>query len=237
MVEPNKVIFLWDGPRSWRKEIYPAYKGTRHNPSNDRELVHKQIPIFKSVLHAIGITQIEVEHLEADDLAGIMVEQLKQFSGRTQTLISSDKDWLSLLRENVVQLRGWKGKKCDWWTADRVLKEYGVEPKDIPRYLALVGDTTDNIPNVSRGTGPVKALKIFWNKLQMTPAEQKQYDFNLRITTILRDKSHVKKTDFQQGSKRTEEDWKFFEDTLIDFELFSVWGMRKQIWELGGWGK
>lgn len=228
---PQQVIFLWDSRESWRRKILSQYKRNRKSTDDvERTAVYKQMDSFREVLDGIGVIQHQVEKLEADDLAGILTTNLLK-SGRKVTLVSGDKDWFQLLGPGVTQVRGWQGKKKDVWTEKRFQETYHVSPQDWPRYLALVGDTSDNIPNAQRGIGPVAALKVMRGEFRLTEGGQRQYEQNLKVTPILR----AYPSAFNVNPKYALRNRKILEDVISEFELFSLSGEQDHIWEVGGW--
>lgn len=238
LFEPEQVMFLWDGRHSFRKNIMPTYKANRGDGnSEERQQVFKQMTVFSELLTAIGVGQLKADHLEADDLAGIITTLLiSKF--RKVTLISSDKDWFQQLGPGVVQIRGWKGTRLDKWTTDTVQQKFHVGPKQWAEYLALVGDKSDNIPNAYRGCGPVAAVKILQGKIPLPESARKQYELNLRVTRI--------RTQFQGSGigrldlscpSRSESGKATVEDILSEYELFKLWGEKDRLWAIGGWGR
>lgn len=238
LVEPQPILFLWDKGPLWRREIYPDYKGNRDNQdkgkSIDRLEVYSQITLFQTVLTDIGIPQKTVAGLEGDDLAGIFTTALLK-RNKPVVLVSGDKDWTQLLQPGVTQIRGWKGKTVERWDTERVIKEFGVTPKQIPNYLALIGDKSDNIPNVSRGMGPVKAIKVLNGGIKLNFEEQKNYGRNFKITRILTERPKgVDMGIIKPG--RTRAGWDNLTNFLAEYELFTLYGERKRLWDIGSWG-
>jgi len=236
LFEEQRIIFLWDRSPSFRKAIYPEYKANRDygDDNEERTAVYAQVDIFRQVLGYIGVWQLEREEHEADDLAGIVSST--HHSQRPITLISSDKDWFQLLRgEHIVLVRGWKGKTLDRWTAERVFKEHGVPAGRWHEYTALKGDEGDNIPNIRRGIGPVAAKKILAGKMIMTPAEEAVYQRNLQLTTIRRKADGWKLGLEVETGERSEQSWLKLENTLDEYELYSVFNERRKLWIIGKW--
>ena len=231
LFEPQQVVFLWDQGPSWRKAVFPEYKATRHD-TPDRKSVYEQIAIFKQLLSAIGICQVAWPRYEADDLAGVVTDSLSCHA----VMISSDKDLFQLLRPGIVQVRGWKGKRKDVWTAQRVQEEYGVTVDMWPTYLALVGDSSDNIPNVQRGFGPKKALKLI-NSAELLPPEMNRVFLrNLELTTIRRELPNKQRLELH-APKQTKQGWVDMERLLLQYELLHVFERRRKLWVVGGWGR
>lgn len=231
---PQRVMFLWDSKNSWRKKLYPEYKANREvDPERVKERgeVYKQIALFRQVTQAIGITQVEQDGLEADDLAGIIASTCQK-SGRPLIMISSDKDWYQLLNENNKIVKGWTGKKLEEVTKTHVLEKYGVPPVDWPKYQALLGESGDNIPKVRRGIGPVTALKMLTLGIELSKEELVQYEFNLQLTTLRTTGSLVYK-----WPEQTTEGWKFLEAILENYDLSELWTSRGRLWAIGKWGR
>ncbi|GAH82127.1 unnamed protein product, partial [marine sediment metagenome] len=112
------------------------------------------------LIEAMGITVLEVEGFEADDIMGTLAQ--RALSSRfSVTLISWDKDFLQLLtNEGIDIIKPGRGKIAEELiTPDVVKKKLDVSPHQMTDYLALVGDTSDNIPGVP-GVGPKSAAKL-----------------------------------------------------------------------------
>lgn len=234
-IQPQRIIFLWDGPISFRKTLDTSYKANRTDMMADRQLVLDQMHTMKSLLLAAGFAHLEAAHLEADDLAGILTTALLR-QKKEVVLVSSDKDWFQLLCPNVTQIRGWDDKKVDVWTAERVEQKFGVSCNRWAEYLALQGDAVDNIPKVRRGLGPVGAAKALQQGIDLTEEEQKRFALNLRLTTVCR-RLKPSGLSFLNTTPplRTDAGWKYIEATLMEYELFHVWAERRHLWMMGGW--
>jgi len=227
-------LFLWDSYPSWRRKIYPEYKARSGRDPVERENIYTQIALFRKLLSNIGIAQLAYPELEADDLAGIVVSRLRKKKASV-IMVSSDKDWMQLLGDNVVQIRGWKGKRLDRWTAERLFTEHGVPATRWAEYLALVGDSADNIPGVRHGVGPVAAKKIMAGTgVTLTNAEEELLERNLKLTRVTTEADNRVLESIVFGT-HTKEGWTHMEDLLQEYELFAMWGERMRIWEVGGW--
>ena len=151
--KPDTLIIVFDskGP-SFREEISKAYKAQRPPmPGN----LSAQIPYVKSVLEAMGLPLLEKEGFEADDIIGTVVEQLKDHDVDV-VIVTSDKDMMQLVTERVVILDTMKGVTI----GEREVEEkFGIKPALMIDYLALCGDTSDNIPGVP-GVGDKTAREL-----------------------------------------------------------------------------
>jgi len=154
---PHKTAVFFDRGGSRRHlEIYPQYKANRAEaPENFK----RQIPNMKYLCGLFGFEPVECEGVEADDLLGSAAVSLKA-KGDSVVIVSADKDFAQLVSPNIRQLLPPKGKAKEWTELDSVgvKLKFGVAPSQIPAYLALVGDSSDNIFGID-GVGPKTAAK------------------------------------------------------------------------------
>jgi DNA polymerase-1 len=151
--KPEGLIIVFDSKApSFREEISKAYKAQRPPmPGN----LSAQIPYVKSVLEAMGLPLLEKDGFEADDIIGTVVEQLKDHDADV-VIVTSDKDMMQLVTERVVILDTMKGVTI----GEREVEEkFGIKPALMIDYLALCGDTSDNIPGVP-GVGDKTAREL-----------------------------------------------------------------------------
>lgn len=132
---------------TFRHKMFEEYKGTR-KPMADE--LRQQVPLIKEMLKAMGITIVEKEGYEADDILGTLSVKAEK-EGMDVAVISGDRDLLQLATEHVM-IRIPKTKKTgteiENYLADDVAEKYGVTPKEFIDVKALQGDTADNIPGV-----------------------------------------------------------------------------------------
>lgn len=132
---------------TFRHKMFEEYKGTR-KPMADE--LRQQVPLIKEMLKAMGITIVEKEGYEADDILGTLSVKAEK-EGMDVAVISGDRDLLQLATEHVM-IRIPKTKKTgteiENYLADDVVENYGVTPKEFIDVKALQGDTADNIPGV-----------------------------------------------------------------------------------------
>ena len=144
------VVFDAKG-KTFRNEIYPEYKANR--PPMPDELRSQIAPIHEIVRH-MGIPLLIVEGVEADDVIGTLARQATE--AKMKVLISTgDKDLAQLVNEHITLINTMTDTVMD---TDGVVEKFGVRPGQIIDYLALVGDTSDNIPGVPK-CGPKTAVK------------------------------------------------------------------------------
>lgn len=161
VLKPTRFVVCWDGGRSVHREsIYPDYKLARRR--EDTEPPHG--PAFKLITEFLRLTGIEQWHqsgVEADDLIAAAHRRTREEEPEVAiTIMSSDKDLLQLLDENTHQLRfSSYGTDTDIWDRERVIRDLGCTPEQVPLVMALTGDPGDGVPG-AKGIGPVKAHKL-----------------------------------------------------------------------------
>ena len=134
---------------SFRNAIYPAYKA--HREPAPPELM-RQFALCKEVAAALGVTVLADAKYEADDLIGSALMALRM-AGFRGVIISADKDFGQLIGDDDEQ---WDPQRNQRWDALGVKTRLGVRPDQVADYLALTGDSVDNIPGVP-GIGPKTA--------------------------------------------------------------------------------
>lgn len=156
---PCTMVAFFDlGGAVAREALHAEYKANRAEMPED---LRQQIPVMKELAALAGVPVVEKEGIEADDLMASHALRLAQ-EGNEAWLVSADKDLAQVLGENVSQLlpAPTANPKIGWrdLTADGVPDKFGVRPEQIPSYLALIGDTSDNVPGLD-GVGPKTAAK------------------------------------------------------------------------------
>ena len=147
---PVAVIFDAKG-KTFRHEMYKEYKANR--PPMPTDLAEQIEPIHR-IIELMGIKLITISGVEADDVIGTLADQARQ--KKSYTVISTgDKDMTQLVCKNVKVVNTMTGELLD---AKGVKKKFGVPPELIIDYLALIGDTSDNVPGVDK-VGPKTAVK------------------------------------------------------------------------------
>lgn len=126
---------------SFRNELYPEYKANRDAPPED---LVPQFPLVRDATRAFDIPALEVPGYEADDLIAAYAK-CAQEKGKKVVIVSSDKDLMQLVNENVRMLDPMKNV---WVDRAAVIEKFGVPPERVTDVQALAGDSTDNIPGV-----------------------------------------------------------------------------------------
>ncbi len=149
---PDYVAVVFDAPgKTFRDEIYEEYKANR--PPTPEEL-SSQIEPLHEIIRAMGLPLLMVEGVEADDVIGTLARQAEQEGIRT-VISTSDKDMAQLVSDRITLVNTMSNTVLD---REGVVKKFGVAPEQIIDYLALVGDSSDNIPGVPK-VGPKTAAK------------------------------------------------------------------------------
>jgi DNA polymerase I len=139
---PTHIAVVFDAKGgSFRNEIYPEYKATREAmPENLRP----QIEPIHTILKAMGLPLLCIEGVEADDVIGTLARQAEREN--LEVLISTgDKDMAQLVSDKITLINTMNNTKLD---PQGVMDKFGVPPEKIIDYLALRGDSSDNIPGV-----------------------------------------------------------------------------------------
>lgn len=155
--KPDAVIVAFDcGKPAFRTEALAEYKVQR--PPTDEDL-KEQFPIVKELLRALSIPIVEVEGWEGDDVLGTLAAQGSD-KGLHVLLVTGDKDALQLVDDNVHVISTKKGiTDVVVYDRDAVAERYGVAPEQIPDFLGLKGDPSDNIPGIP-GIGEKTAARL-----------------------------------------------------------------------------
>lgn len=146
------AVILDAGKRSFRNDLYPAYKANRPEPPED---LLPQFPLIRDAVNALNVPCIEKPGLEADDLIASYAEAALA-QGMEVTIISSDKDLMQLIRPGLTLLDTMQNKR---FAEAEVLEKWGVPPASLADVLALMGDSVDNVPGVP-GVGPKTAADL-----------------------------------------------------------------------------
>lgn len=151
--QPAEVAVAFDLPGpTFRHERYPAYKANR--PAAPEDLV-VQIPRVGEICEALGVRLLQLEGYEADDIIATLARRGAE-AGRRVVIVSSDKDLLQLVGDQVTMFDPGKDRSLDH---DGVVEFFGVPPLQVLEVLALMGDSVDNIPGVP-GVGQKTALEM-----------------------------------------------------------------------------
>lgn len=210
----NDIIIFWDSGKSrWRREVYPKYKANRDEKKDkiDLEEVFRQVDISKVFIKSVGIKQIMVTGVEADDLISWFMSYLLHYNFYDEVVISTtDKDIWQLINKNV---KVYDPIKKSVITENSVVDRFGVLPNLIPDFKALVGDKSDNIDGV-KGIGDKTAFKLI-NELGC-------------LTDILNERNHKNLT----KSRRTAKILDAIDDAHLSYNLTKLSNFEEAKWYL-----
>ena len=151
-VQPELAAVIFDAKgKTFRDDLYPEYKANR--PPMPTEL-RTQLESIHAIVRGLGFTVLVEGGVEADDVIGTLAEQARQ-RGLDVLVCTGDKDMAQLVDDRVTMVNTMDDPVLD---AAGVKAKFGVPPESIVDYLALVGDTVDNVPGVPK-VGPKTASK------------------------------------------------------------------------------
>ncbi len=161
--KPEYVVWVHDAGTSFRKEKYPAYKATREKLDEElQESFDNALLRIGEMLRAFSVKLISVDGYEADDVIGSLAVDAAK-NGLHAVIVSGDKDFYQLISPSVSLLNPGRGGPAavreELITEKNASHRLGVEPARVIDYLALVGDTSDNIPGV-KGIGDKTARQL-----------------------------------------------------------------------------
>lgn len=153
---PTHIAVAFDHGLTFRHEAFPEYKAQREETPEDIKL---SVPYIKQILEAMRIPILQVDGFEADDIIGT-VATLAGSKGITTFMLTPDKDYGQLIRENVYMYRPRHGGGYDVVGVHEVEDRYGIPtPAQVIDLLALMGDSADNFPGCP-GVGEKTAAKL-----------------------------------------------------------------------------
>jgi DNA polymerase-1 len=157
--KPAATLVFFDlGGAQDRLALHPEYKAQREEMP---AALVKQLPYIKTVTRAMGLVGVEQSGVESDDLLASQAVHLAA-TGHDVVIVSADKDFAQIVGEHITIMLPppSANPKLGWRPLDAagVREKFGVPPAKIPDYLALVGDSSDNIPGIE-GVGPKTAAQ------------------------------------------------------------------------------
>lgn len=241
---PDYVAIVFDAPddtrRTFRSALYPAYKA--HRPERPAELA-RQIPVLREVARAFGLVTLEHPDFEADDLVATVVALAEAAEVQT-TILSADKDLLQLVSDRTLVWDAMRGKR---YTHAAVEDKLGVPPALVADYLALVGDSSDNVPGVP-GIGPKGAsallrtfggLEAIYRSIEAVPPRERKKLEEHRERAFLSRALTVLRTDvpFEGGLERLARPNGFAEDAASLWERLGFRGLARRALAAEGRGR
>jgi DNA polymerase I len=158
-LEPDYLAVIFDAGSSFRELEYPDYKATREKMPTELEASLHRI---HALLDAYRLPMIAVQGYEADDVIGTLAIKVRQMGGES-IIISGDKDFYQLVGPGIHLLNpgrgGSTGVEAEFVDEAKAPEKFGLPPSQVVDYLALIGDSSDNIPGAP-GIGPKTALQL-----------------------------------------------------------------------------
>jgi len=193
----NTVGIVFDAKgKTFRSDIYKEYKANRPPMPDD---LRCQIEPLHALVRASGFCLISVPGVEADDVIGTLAK-ISEEAGRHTLISTGDKDMAQLVEGNVTLINTMNQQHMD---AEAVMEKFGVRPDQIIDYLALVGDTSDNIPGVP-SCGPKTAAKWLANYGTMQEVIKNADDIKGKIGEKLRASIEFLPMSYDLASIRTD---------------------------------
>ncbi|MCL4865357.1 MAG: DNA polymerase I, partial [Gemmatimonadales bacterium] len=161
--QPDHLVWVQDAGDSFRTAKYPEYKSTREKLDEELQAdFDTAVDQIEALLKAFRVPVVAVEGYEADDVIGTLARR-EEAAGRLAVIVSGDKDFYQLISKGVVLLNPGRGGPAgvdeQWVDESNAAERLGVPPSQVIDYLALVGDSSDNVPGV-RGIGPKGAVQL-----------------------------------------------------------------------------
>ena len=151
--QPRRIAVVFDAPgKTFRDELFTEYKA--HRPSMPDDL-RAQIGPLLEIIEAQGLPLLRVPGVEADDVIGTLARRAAQ-AGQTVLISTGDKDMAQLVDGSITLVNTMNNTVLD---RDAVKAKFDVYPEQIVDYLALVGDTSDNIPGIDK-VGPKTGARL-----------------------------------------------------------------------------
>ncbi len=152
-IESDYIVSVFDtGKKNFRHELYNEYKANR---AKCPEELAVQMPFFRDFVRAFGMKVLEKEGFEADDIIATVTKKA-HLLGFEVEVVSADKDLMQLVDDSTTI---WDTMKDKHYDKEGVKEKLGIFPEKVGDYLALVGDTSDNVPGI-RGLGPKTAITL-----------------------------------------------------------------------------
>ncbi|MGH7443912.1 MAG: DNA polymerase I [Longimicrobiales bacterium] len=156
---PDYLGVVLDAGTSQREALYPEYKATREKMPDD---LAASLWRIRQIIEAFRIPVVELPDHEADDVIGTLALQAAA-NGMEAVIVSGDKDFYQLIRDRVCLLNPGRGGPAgvdeEWVDTGNAAARLGVSPERVADYLALIGDSSDNVPG-ARGIGPKTAVQL-----------------------------------------------------------------------------
>jgi DNA polymerase-1 len=212
--QPDYIAIVFDAGASFRDQIYPAYKATREKMPDD---LGDGIRRIRDIIAAFHDPVVELAGYEADDVIGTLAVKARD-AGLEAVIVSGDKDFYQLVGPGIHLMNpgrgGSAGVEPEWVTEAEAPIKFGLPPSQVADYLALVGDSSDNIPG-AKGVGPKTAVQL----LQQYPSVEQLLANAERVQPARAAKSLQDNADDIRLSKRLVS---IITDLNVDLDLESL---------------
>ena len=160
--DPDYLAVVFDAGVSFRDVEYPEYKATREKMPDD---LRASLGRIRDILDGFNDPVVELEGYEADDVIGTLAIKARD-QGLEAVIVSGDKDFYQLIGPGIHLLNpgrgGATGVASEWVTEENAIEKFGIPPSQVADYLALVGDSSDNVPGAP-GIGKKTASSLLQN--------------------------------------------------------------------------
>jgi len=157
--DPDYLAVVFDAGDSFRDEVYAEYKATREKMPDD---LRASLGHIRAIVEGFNDPVVELDGYEADDVIGTLALKARD-AGLEAVIVSGDKDFYQLVGPGIHLMNpgrgGSTGVAAEWVTEENAHEKFGIPPGQIVDYLALVGDSSDNVPG-ARGIGPKTAVAL-----------------------------------------------------------------------------
>ena len=157
--QPDYLAVVFDAGNSHREQVFPEYKATREKMPDE---LRASLPRVRELVAAFNDALVQLDGYEADDVIGTLAIKARD-AGLEAVIVSGDKDLYQLVGPGIHLLNpgrgGRTGVAAEWVDERNAHEKFGIPATQVVDYLALIGDSSDNIPG-ARGVGPKTALKL-----------------------------------------------------------------------------
>jgi len=157
--DPDYLAIVFDAGMSRREELYPEYKATREKMPDE---LRDSLPRIRDLVEAFHDPVVELEGYEADDVIGTLARKARD-EGLEAVIVSGDKDFYQLVGPGIHLLNpgrgGPTGVEAEWVDETTASEKFGVPPEKVVDLLALMGDSSDNVPGAP-GIGETWARRL-----------------------------------------------------------------------------
>ncbi len=153
-------VAVFDGGKNFREELDENYKANRKPMPEELKV---QMPYIKLAFEILGWPMIQAENVEADDVIGTLANRAAK-AGFNTYIISGDKDFRQIVKDNLFV---WDTMQDIVYDPETVKEKMGVEPKNVVPFLAMLGDTADNVIGIDKvGKGTAAKLLNEYGSLE-----------------------------------------------------------------------